>query len=136
VSTPLAPRGVRNNNPLNIRKSNAEWVGMAPVQSDPDFVQFDDAVYGIRAGCKIIKTYVNRGLNTISKIISTWAPPSDNNPTDAYVANVAGACGINPTDIIDLSVIFPKLIGAMIKQEQGLPDLYPDDVIAQGIALA
>ena len=36
----MLPRGIRNHNPLNIRRSKDQWKGMAEVQSDRAFVQF------------------------------------------------------------------------------------------------
>lgn len=33
-------RGIRNNNPLNIRRSADHWQGMRDEQTDPSFVQF------------------------------------------------------------------------------------------------
>ena len=32
------PRGIRNNNPLNIRRSKDRWKGMAEAQTDGAFV--------------------------------------------------------------------------------------------------
>ena len=44
------PRGIRNNNPLNVRRyPNSSWVGMKAEQTDEDFLQFTDIVYGYRA---------------------------------------------------------------------------------------
>ena len=43
------PRGIRNHNPGNLRKSNDPWQGLAPDQTDPDFLQFESSKWGIRA---------------------------------------------------------------------------------------
>ena len=47
------PRGIRNNNPGNIKKNGVDWDGLSEEQTDNTFFQFDDPVYGIRALTKI-----------------------------------------------------------------------------------
>lgn len=39
-------RGIRNDNPLNIRHGKSQWVGMREKQTDKAFVQFKSRVYG------------------------------------------------------------------------------------------
>ena len=51
-------RGIRNNNPLNIRHSTNKWQGMAPSQSDRAFVQFTARKYGYRAAFVLIRNYI------------------------------------------------------------------------------
>ena len=71
-----ATRGLRNNNPGNIRKSATAWQGLSPTQTDASFFQFISPEYGIRALATILGTYMkNYGLVTVSDIISRWAPP-------------------------------------------------------------
>ena len=36
----MLPRGIRNNNPLNIRRSKDQWKGLAEAQTDRAFVLF------------------------------------------------------------------------------------------------
>lgn len=130
-------RGLAINNPLNIRISSARWQGMADTQPDPAFVAFRSNEFCIRAGERILLSYQARGLNTIAKMIAAWAPPSDNNPTDAYIANVARACDADkdaPIDVDTVAMAFPML-KAMIRQEQG-SDCVPDAVIMDGLRLA
>lgn len=75
-------RGIRNNNPLNIRHSTNKWQGMAPSQSDRAFVQFTARKYGYRAAFVLIRNYIGlHHANTIGKIIARWAPSSDGNNT-------------------------------------------------------
>ena len=38
------PRGIRNRNPGNIRRSRDRWKGLAPAQTDPAFFVFDAPV--------------------------------------------------------------------------------------------
>lgn len=80
------PRGIRNNNPLNIRHNRANmWRGRASSQTDPDFVQFGAMVYGIRAAYVIMIRYLWRYPNmTLSHLINVWAPSTENN-TQRYI---------------------------------------------------
>lgn len=78
-------RGIRNNNPLNIRRGEA-WQGLSEKQQDPSFCQFENEVYGIRAAIIIMRTYYYRyNLSTIEQVITRWAPPEDHNNTEAYI---------------------------------------------------
>ena len=91
-------RGIRNNNPLNIRHSVDQWQGAREVQTDEAFVQFTSMAYGYRAAWKILDTYSHRLKSerkayNVRNIIGRWAPPSENN-TDAYVRKVAVLSGL------------------------------------------
>ena len=99
------PRGIRNNNPLNIRKGSS-WKGERPVKTDPAFEEFISMEYGIRAGLRLIRNHINgfKGtrpkMNTLKKLISVWAPPSEN-ATSNYVEFVASHVGLSSTAILD-----------------------------------
>lgn len=89
------PRGIRNNNPLNIRIGNT-WLGEVKNPTDNEFEQFVHICYGLRAGFILLKRYINRyKLNTIEKIISRWAPHNENN-TRSYINQVARGMNIDP----------------------------------------
>lgn len=98
------PRGIRNNNPLNIRKGN-NWKGERKVQTDKAFEEFETLQYGLRAGLKLIRNQISGfngsrpKFNTIGKLIKVWAPPSEN-ATDKYIDFVSQAVGKLPFDII------------------------------------
>ena len=131
------PRGIRNNNPGNIRH-NDDWQGMTEVQTDKDFVQFIAPEWGIRAMYRILMNYRNRyGLKTIPQIIDRWAPPTENE-TGAYILSVAKKLGVNP-QYLDLQALdisqYPALIEAIIFHENGQQP-YSPETIAKGIALA
>lgn len=82
-----APRGLRNNNPGNIRHGE-KWQGMAVNQTDPEFVQFESLTWGIRALVVLLQTYRRKHrLTTVRGIITRWAPPSEND-TEAYIRAV------------------------------------------------
>lgn len=134
VADLLLPRGIRNHNPGNIRRTGDQWQGMAPVQTDSAFVQFVSPEYGIRALARVLLNYSNRGLRTVRQIIGTWAPPNEND-TGAYVAQVARALGVGPDDPIDVTARLGQLIPAIIKHENGRQP-YEPGVIAEGIRRA
>ena len=91
----MATRGIRNDNPLNIRHGKSQWVGMRKVQTDKAFVQFTERRYGYRAAFVLLRNYIGRGVNTIGKIIARWAPPGDGNNTQAYIEYVSSTTGID-----------------------------------------
>lgn len=112
-------RGLRNNNPGNIRKSADKWQGLAPVQDDPSFFKFTSASFGVRALGKILQTYRNKyGLQNVRDIIGRWAPPNENNTT-SYVSSVARALGVSADEPIDVYARLPDLAAAIIRHENG-----------------
>lgn len=92
-------RAERNNNPLNIVKGS-RWKGLAEDQTDSRFCQFVSRSYGWRAALILLRNYIEgrtsskRKYDSISSIISRWAPPSEN-ATQAYILNVSQATGIH-----------------------------------------
>lgn len=117
---PIKPRGIRNNNPLNIRIGNT-WLGEIPNPTDSDFEQFVSASYGLRAGFIILRRYIRRyGRNTVSKIIRAWAPSSEND-TQRYIDIVARRMAIDPNAIIDYADkdTMCRLVAAMAYVENG-----------------
>ncbi len=128
-------RGIRNNNPGNIRKSGIKWQGMRGVQDDPDFVQFIAPEWGIRAMVRDLRGDFRSGQDTVRKLINEWAPPTENN-TSAYVSAVSRAMGVNPDDKLsfDYGQVL-ALVKAIIRHENGI-NPYSDETIREGIALA
>jgi hypothetical protein len=119
ISQKTQARGIRNNNPGNIRHSNAQWDGMRATQTDSAFVQFTSPVWGVRALAKLLFNYERLyGLNTVRGIISRWAPSNENN-TDAYVFVVANALGVQPDGPLNMAEKMPELVAAIIKHENG-----------------
>ena len=106
--TAKLPRGIRNNNPLNLRRTNSKWVGLltrddlSGKQYDEYFCQFREMRYGWRAAfiCMCVNYFLLRGLNTIEDIIMRWAPPSDGNNTRAYIRAVCEKVGKSPRQLI------------------------------------
>lgn len=128
-------RGIRNNNPGNIRKSGESWQGLAEQQTDSSFFTFSDPVYGIRALTKILKNYrANYGLNTITGIINRWAPPTENN-TRNYINFVSGVVGKPANETLIFPDDLPRLVDAIITMENG-GNPYDAQTLTEGIRLA
>ena len=83
-------RGMRNNNPLNIRRVvGVTWKGeiVSPIE-DKQFVQFATLSFGLRAAFCILRTYRNKyHAVCIEDIITRWAPPTEND-TRKYISDV------------------------------------------------
>lgn len=89
------PRGIRNNNPLNIRIGNV-WLGEVANPTDPEFEQFVSMEYGLRAAFVLLRRYIRHyKRQTIADIIQTWAPASENH-TQKYIDTVSRLMGIAP----------------------------------------
>ena len=117
----MIPRGIRNNNPLNIRRSKDQWQGMKKTQSDSSFCQFETFEDGWRAAFVLLtRTYYHK--YRLYTIVSKWAPPGENN-TEAYIRNVARLTGIGPDEPLGIPSEHPArwmLLGAaMAIQENG-----------------
>ncbi len=82
-------RGLRNNNPLNIIKSEKiNWQGEVKPSTDPNFAQFENLEYGLRAAFKLLRTYYQKhGCTTIRQIVARWDPEGPKVIT-AYVNTV------------------------------------------------
>lgn len=136
------PRGIRNNNPLNIRKTDTAWRGKV-VGSDQEFETFATPEHGIRAAARILQTYQEtHNLDTVKGVISRWAPPSEND-TSAYVQAVSIWADFEPEEPIDMGnydTVY-RLLRAMTRMENGKPTepktmWYPDDIWEKGIRMA
>lgn len=132
------PRGVRNNNPGNIRWGD-DWQGLVAEaqRTDKSFCQFISPEYGIRAMIIILRNYQRkRGLKTVTDIINRWAPPVENN-TKAYIDSVAKEIGVDPAAEINVfdNRIMMKLLQGIIKHENGVQP-YGFDVFVKAIDLA
>ena len=134
-----APRGIRNNNPGNLIRTNIKWLGKIPFteSTDKKFEQFRSVEYGIRAMAADLLNDIEKGKNTIQKIVYEFAPPSENE-TSAYIKAVSDSTGIKPTEPIKPSKeILAALIKAHIKVENGkaASQYIPDADIKAGIDL-
>ena len=101
------PRGIRNNNPLNLRISSNAWLGKVKNNTDGSFEQFTTIEYGLRAAFLNIKKIVARRSRillrtSIRNLIHIWAPSSDGNNEQAYVNGIADKTGLQPNDTVDI----------------------------------
>ena len=140
-------RGLRNNNPLNIRRTATRWIGARIEQTDKSFVQFTSMAYGYRAAWKILQSYYERFSRqgkpfTVRNIISRWAPPTEND-TEAYIIGVLklGSLGgkeklLPPSNASGYGRL-SRMIAAMTTIECGIPFGQVDtEAVYQGYLLA
>ena len=131
------PRGIRNNNPGNIRHG-AHWLGLNPNGRNIDsaFCVFESPVLGIRALAKVLINYKKiHGLNTVRQIVSRYAPPNENQ-TAAYIQTVAKQLEVYPDTKIDIEKrgVLTVFIKAVIRMENCIQP-YSDETIQKGIDL-
>lgn len=114
------PRGLRNNNPGNIRRNSDVFQGEVNPSRDQQFKQFKTMAHGYRAVFKILSNYYrNYKLDTIRKMIGRWAPENENN-TAAYVSLVSSYSGIGPDDLISFDrEQMIRIVAGMSKVENG-----------------
>lgn len=115
-------RGIRNNNPGNLVLTSIAWQGKisARLNTDGKFEQFTSIEYGIRAMFKDLVNDINKGKNTVRKLISEYAPPTEND-TKKYILDVCQSIGVKPDDVItSINQSFLLKLGkAIIKKENG-----------------
>lgn len=131
------PRGIRNNNPGNIRRSGDPWQGLAKDQNDAEFFTFAAPKWGIRALARVLISYQDKhGLRTVRTIISRWAPPVENK-TSNYIDHVARRLGVGADDVLDVHDyrILKGLVEAIIAHENGQQP-YTGAQIDAGLVLA
>ncbi len=116
-------RGLRNNNPGNIRNSGSQrrYRGEKSPSTDPEFRQFIALKWGYRAIFVVLYTYaVRHQLHTPRGWIERWAPPCENN-TEAYIEFVCHTADVDPDE--PLSPLDPKRMipfaAALSKIENG-----------------
>ncbi len=116
-------RGLRNNNPGNIRLTPTRYKGEVRPSRDPAFREFESAAWGYRAIFVLLHTYrVRHNLQTLAEMLSRWAPPSENN-TVAYINTVSRLTGIRPQERINTrsrEMMIP-LAAAISRVENGSP---------------
>ena len=129
------PRGIRNNNWLNIRiNNNNDWLGKVRNNTDGEFEQFETPEHGIRAAVILLRNYAKEGNNTLGKIIGKWAPQNENH-TKQYTKTISEWTGIDPEKELDLhdTNVLESILYAMAKYETG--EEINMDTIRNGIKL-
>lgn len=120
-------RGLKNNNPGNIRLSSTTYQGEVP-SSDSAFKQFKSMAYGYRAMFVLLHSYQRkRGLDTITAMINRYAPAVENH-TEAYIKMVSDWSGVPATSRITTTngdIMIP-VVSAMSRVENGVPAVASD----------
>lgn len=131
--TASSPRGLRNNNPGNISAGKFTEGLPGYVGSDGRFAQFQNPTQGLLAVDHLLQSYGQRGLNTVSGVISRWAP-SNENDTTAYINAVAQKLGVDPNTPLNMQDprVRAALTSAIVTHENG-KNPYGDAYIAQVI---
>lgn len=113
---------IGKNNPLNIRFNLLnKWKGQ--IGHTRGFVDFSDLFYGVRAALYLVKiSYARKGKVTYSEIISTFAPPSEND-TQTYIEFVCNRMEKFPFDVPASKFDWCELIVSMSIME-GFPVTY------------
>ncbi len=121
-------RGLRNNNPGNIRLGADLWRGEVSPSGDPSFRRFASMAWGYRAVFTVLDTYRRRyGLTSLRGMIDRWAPPSENN-TEAYIAIVEHMAGATQADFADPELM-QRVVAAISYVENGR-EAVPEEVAA------
>ena len=130
----MIARGIRNNNPLNIRRVKGQiWKGevVSPIE-DKQFVKFASLEYGLRAAFCILDTYRNKyHAVCIEDIITRWAPPTEND-TRKYISDLCRLTGFGGKERLTENE-WPRLVQAMARIECGVT--LSEDVILKGFRL-
>lgn len=130
-------RGIRNNNPGNLRRTSDPWQGLATPQTDREFFVFKSATYGIRALARTLIAYQDEHqLRSIRQIICRWAPANENN-TAAYISAVAKDSGFDADRPLDMHKFehLRAITHAIIRHENGQQP-YTDAEITKALVLA
>lgn len=134
-------RGIRNKNPGNLVVTNIAWQGKIPLSKNTDsgkkFEQFETMEHGIRAMFKDLVNDINKGKNTVRKLINEYAPPSENN-TSQYIKDVCSSIGVTADQkITSVNQKFLLMLGkAIIKKENGNDaKLVTDSQIIKGMRM-
>ena len=120
IMNAFEPRGIRNNNPLNLRyiaDPARAWNGQ--VGNDAGYGIYSTPALGVRAASKQLQEDFANGDQTLGQLITTWAPPSEND-TAAYISDVATRTGIDPNATLDLYANLPAILSAMTWHENGV----------------
>lgn len=131
------PRGLRNNNPLNIEAGQFTQSMPGFKGSDGRFAVFESPEQGIAAADALLMRYGMQGRNTPAKIIEKWAPAGDGNNVSAYAGSVARALSIGPNDPIPMEdpAARRRLIAAMSAVENGKRGNQPRQMVKAGTGM-
>ena len=121
-------RGLRNNNPGNIRITKDKWQGLRDKQEDKSFFQFTEMKWGYRALIRTLQNYrLKWGCKTISDFINRWAPPVENN-TSGYISRVCKEMQVPNSYVPDINdkATMCAFAAAISQVENGVPAVMAD----------
>lgn len=130
----MVPRGIRNNNPGNLNFAHQEKAHLERGVPHPRFAAFPTMSDGYAALIKQLVLYFSRGVDTVQKIISLWAPPNEN-ATTAYASYVAKSMAVKPDTVLACNPSnLTHIAQAICHYENGVVPMVYTDVfkIAQG----
>lgn len=130
-----APRGVRNNNPGNLNFANQEGATKEGGEGGR-FAVFETMQHGVAALYKQLQLYFKRGINTLSSIVKTYAPASDNNNVGAYISALSKATGKGADETLDANdtSTIARLMKGIVDHENGKGYISSSDIMG-GIQL-
>ena len=115
-------RGLRNNNPGNIRLGSFRYKGEKAKSSDAAFRQFESIEWGYRAMFVLLNNYAKKyGCDTLRKMINRYAPPVENH-TENYIRRVCDATHLLPDEQISTidGPTMTAVVAAMSEVENGV----------------
>ena len=121
-------RGLRNDNPGNIRITKDKWQGLREKQEDKAFFQFKTMEYGYRALIRTLQNYrLKWGCKTVSDFINRWAPPVENN-TSGYISRVCKEMQVPNSYVPDINdkATMCAFAAAISQVENGVPAVMAD----------
>lgn len=122
LDNPYVPLGLRNNNPGNLRplSNGQKWLGEIEPDSVHGFSRFANVSWGLRAMITdLLGDIVKDGNSTIRKLITSYAPPSEND-TQAYINRIVEFTGWNQDAKIPVTRAGIELLThAMLRVELG-----------------
>ncbi len=90
-------QGQTQNQPAPLRNNNP-----GALMPGGKLASYPTMEAGLQALDDNLASYGKQGVNTVSGVISKWAPPNEND-TQAYIKDVATRLGVDPNQPIDLS---------------------------------
>jgi hypothetical protein len=125
--------GERNNNPFDLRPWSKSQTNVAG-----GFLKFADLQTGVNAGFRnLLVAQDVHHRNTISQILSPYAPKKDKNDTKGYIDQVAKMTGFGKDEALNLHD--PKVLkslGKAILQRENVNNTVTDSQIDQGVLSA
>jgi hypothetical protein len=119
-STTSGVRGIRNNNPGNIRKGSKKiWNGEVWPSQDASFSQFMTMAWGVRALLIDLTNKHKQGLRNVQSIIYKYAPPTENYSAvyAKFVADQMGLTVLQPFAMTEANLL--KFAKAVARFENG-----------------